>query len=80
MFLIVARELLDYPSIGDSMARKIVTLLLCAFLFSAMTVAAADSSTAAMPAAIELRQYLTMLIVGVVCVAGGVILFFKTSH
>ena len=63
------------------MAGKFVAILFCAFLFSTLALAAAaDQSYASVPFAIELRQYMTMLIVGVVCVAGGVILFFKTSH
>jgi hypothetical protein len=63
------------------MARKVVAILFCAFLFSTLAVAAAeDQSYTSAPLAIELRQYMTMLIVGVVCIAGGVILFFKTSH
>ena len=62
------------------MARKVVAILFCAFLFSTLALAAADESYASVPLTIELRQYMTMLIVGVVCIAGGVILFFKTAH
>ena len=60
------------------MAKKLLIIVSYLFLFSFL--ALADESNSAPGVAIELRQYLTMAIVGVVCVVGGILLFFKTGH
>jgi hypothetical protein len=60
------------------MPRKLAATLLCSPFITSLAFAGA-SSTAAGPL-IEFRQYITMTIVFGVCVAGGVWLFFKTSH
>ena len=63
------------------MAKKVIALVSYLFLLAAFALAATTAdSNAPLPAWIELRQYLTMAIVAVVCVVGGVILFFKTGH
>lgn len=61
------------------MLNKVIPAAFFLVLFAALAFGApADASTVS--PAIELRQYATMLIVGVVCVLGGVWLFFKTAH
>jgi hypothetical protein len=60
------------------MAKKLLIIVSYLFLFAFL--AFAEDANAAPTAAIEIRQYLTMAIVAVVCVAGGILLFFKTGH
>ena len=60
------------------MTKKLLVIVSYLFLFSVLALAQ-DSNTAP-GAAIEIRQYLTMAIVGLVCVAAGILLFFKSGH
>jgi hypothetical protein len=60
------------------MARKLLIVISYLFLFAVL--ALAEDSNAAPGVAIELRQYLTMAVVGVVCVVGGILLFLKSGH
>ncbi|MBV8842291.1 MAG: hypothetical protein JO307_05720 [Bryobacterales bacterium] len=62
------------------MTKKLGVMLSYLCLFSVLAFAASDNSYSAPPFAIEIRQYLTMAIVGVVCITGGVILFIRTGH
>jgi len=62
------------------MAKKIVAIVSYLFLFAVLALAGTVDSNAAAPAWIEFRQYMTMAIVGVVCVIGGALLFLKTGH
>lgn len=62
------------------MANKLVALVSCLFLFAAVAVAGSVDSNAGAPAWIEVRQYMTMAIVAVVCIIAGVVLFVKTGH
>jgi len=60
------------------MSKKLPAIISYLLLFAAL--AFADASNAAPTIAIEVRQYLTMAIVGAVCIIGGIVLFYKTGH
>lgn len=62
------------------MATKILAFVSCLFLFAAVALAGSVEANTAAPAWIEFRQYMTMAIVGVVCVIGGLVLFVKSGH
>jgi len=62
------------------MTKKLAAMLSYLCPFCVLAFAGTDDSYSATPVAIEIRQYLTMAIVGVVCVIAGVILFYKTGH
>ena len=60
------------------MASKLLVIVSYLFLFC--FVAFGQDSNAAPTAAIEIRQFLTMGIVAVVCIAGGILLFWRSGH
>jgi hypothetical protein len=63
--------------VGGFMAR-IVWVLLCLLLFCGLAFAGASTDPAG--PGIELRQYVTMGIVTIVCAGGGIVLFRKTGR
>jgi hypothetical protein len=60
------------------MSKKLPAIISYLLLFAVL--AFADDSNTAPTIAIEVRQYLTMAIVGAVCIIGGIVLFYKTGH